>query len=194
MKEVVTTITQLQRSHERTESTPSSGVRRQHEEISPTSVDLHYDSGHEFVHLAWGVDLGLVEPSSVASLIYTLTDRGALRGGGGGGGGGGAWVWRYEGRHVEGTELHWPTEEETRGSFAPVRLDISSTRCGMCTTGWNIGRSLRRGVLAQKRTRGRGRMRWRNFRWGRSYGERSRVLKRGRKGTMQWSKTSNRPT
>ena len=69
-------------------------------------------------HLAWGADLGLAGISTVAVLLYTLTDRQAV------GSPGGAWEWQYKGLYQNGTESEWLQEEEVRDSFTPLQLDV----------------------------------------------------------------------
>ena len=64
------------------------GQRVRHYRASATNIkkfhlspfDLRHDSGGEFAHLAYGEDLGLAEPSTVASHVYSLTDREVVRG------------------------------------------------------------------------------------------------------------------
>ena len=51
-------------------------------------LDVTYQVDDKAAHLAWEPDLGLAEPSTVASPVYILADRKAVRGGGG------YWVWR----------------------------------------------------------------------------------------------------
>ena len=81
-------------------------------------VDLLHEFEDEFAHAAWGSDLGLAEAFTLASLVYTLFDRKAVQGKGV------TWSWEYRGRFQDGAKSHWLTEDEAKGSFTPLQLDV----------------------------------------------------------------------
>ena len=81
-------------------------------------ANLRHDFEDEYAHFAWGADLGLAEPSTVASPMYTLLDRRAVREQTG------AWKWEYRGRYLNGSESDWVSETEASDSFTPLQLDV----------------------------------------------------------------------
>lgn len=72
----------------------------------------------EFAHSAWGVDVWLTDTSTLAVLLYTLVNRQAIKSSGN------VWKENIRRRHQSGTESEWLPEEEVRGSFTPLQLDV----------------------------------------------------------------------
>jgi len=81
-------------------------------------VELRHAFEDEFAHLAWGPDIGLAEVSTAAAPLYTLIDRKVswIKED--------TWVWEYKGRHQDGVESNWLSEEEAQESFTPLQLDV----------------------------------------------------------------------
>ena len=84
-------------------------------------LHLRHPFEDEFSHFVWAPDLGLAEDSTVASPLYTLTNRRVARGVGGASA---AWAWEYQGRYQDGTTTSWLTEDVVRDSFSPLQLDV----------------------------------------------------------------------
>ena len=69
--------------------------------------------------MAWGVDLGLGGPSTVAAPMYSLLDRrrvvsatGVAR-------------WEYRNRYLGGVASNWVSEVESLNDFTALQLDAS---------------------------------------------------------------------
>ena len=79
---------------------------------------LRHDFGDEYAHFAWGLVLGLVTDSTLASPLYTLVDRCTIQLPNG------SWEWRYRGRYLNGSLSGFITESECLDSFSPMQLDV----------------------------------------------------------------------
>ena len=79
---------------------------------------LRHDVEDVFAHLAGGVYLGLAGTSTVAVLLYTLTNWQAVAGPER------AWEWQYRGRYPSGTESGWLSEEEVRDIVTSLHFDV----------------------------------------------------------------------
>eukprot|EP00903_Cladosiphon_okamuranus_P005335 g5333.t1 len=80
---------------------------------------LRHDFEDEFSHLVWSSALDLADLSVASVPLYTLTARRVKHDRGGT-----AWSWEYRGRHHDGAQSDWITEDEARDSFSPLQLDV----------------------------------------------------------------------
>ena len=79
----------------------AAGIKPFHER----PVELRHAFEDEFAHLAWGPDIGLAKVSIAAAPLYTLVDRKfswVTEG---------TWAWEYKGKHLDGAESNWLSEE-----------------------------------------------------------------------------------
>ena len=103
----------LQGRWERVRRAAASHIKPYHVRPPP----LRHDFGYEYVHFAWGPDLGLDAAVTLASPLYILVDRCTIKLPNG------SWEWRYRGRYLNGSRSGFITESECLDSFSPMQLD-----------------------------------------------------------------------
>lgn len=111
----------------------SVGPRISHEAFPCTPGRYASFFEDEYASFARGAGLGLAEPSTVASPIYTLLGRCAVvceRTG--------ARKWEYRGRYFNGSESKLVTEAKALNSFTPLQLDCF-IQCGSFTKEPHLG-------------------------------------------------------
>ena len=79
---------------------------------------LCHDFGDEYAHFAWGIDLGLGAPSTLASTLFTLVDRCTIQLPNG------SWERKYRGGYPNGSLSGLFTESEWLDNFSPMQLDV----------------------------------------------------------------------
>lgn len=72
----------------------------------------------EFSQFVWDASWSLAEPSTMASLLYTLSYRRVVLGESA------SWNWEYRGRYQDGAKSHCITEEEAIDRFTALQLDV----------------------------------------------------------------------
>ena len=79
---------------------------------------LRHEFGDEYVHVAWGPNLGLGANSTLATPLHPLMDRCTTHLPNG------SWEWRYRGRYLNGSLSGFVTERGCSDSFSPMQLDV----------------------------------------------------------------------